>query len=90
MVNQGVKHSIYRIALPSSANSEQKRNFQRKIAAIRQVNPDWAVVSDWAKPGEKEAFMILRKDKDYAYRRAAYQATSALSRVLLGGYGVKS
>ena len=64
-------------------NSRQRHNFEQKIESIRQSNPNWAVVIDWTKPGEKEAFVILRKDKDYAYRRAAYQATSALKNSFL-------
>lgn len=93
MVNmtQGrVGYPVYRIALPKGAGVKQKRDFEQKIAAIKQVNPGWAVVSDWAQPGEKQAFVIVRKDKDYAYRRALYQVQSNLLKAITGGYGVKS
>jgi hypothetical protein len=82
-------HDIYRIALSKDANSKQKRDFEQKIVAIRQVNPGWVVLRDWLKPGEKEAYIMLRKDKDYAYRRALYSAQSHLIKTLVGGYGDK-
>lgn len=92
MAKQAVKgaYNVYRMALPNGANSEQRRDFERKIEAIRRVNPDWAVVSDWVKSGEKEAYVVVRKDKDYAYRRALYLAKSHLARAIVGGYGDKS
>ena len=84
-----VVYPVYRIALPKGADVKQGRDFEQKIAAIRQVNPGWVVVSDWVQPGEKKAYVLFRKDKDYAYRRALYSAQSHLVRTLVGGYSDK-
>jgi hypothetical protein len=78
------------MALLKDANAKQRRDFEQKIEAIRQINPGWAVISDWVKPGEKAAYVIVRKDKDYAYRRALYLATAHLSKTLTGRYSDKS
>jgi len=78
------------MALPRNANSEQRHNFAKQIEAIRRVNPGWVVVHDWAKPWEKEAVVIFRKDKDYPYRRALDLAKSHLARAIVGGYDDKS
>lgn len=80
----------YRMALPSNANSQQRHNFEKQVKAIRQVNPGWVVVTDWVKPGEKEAYLLVHKDKDYPYRRALYLAKSHLAKALVGGYSGKS
>lgn len=81
---------VYRMALPKNANSEQRHNFEKQILAIRQVNPGWIVMNDWAKPDEKEAVVIVRKDQNYAYSRALYLAKSHLDRVFTArGYGDK-
>lgn len=84
-----VATQIYRLALPRSANSAQRNDFEKQISAIRQVNPGWVVLKDWAKPGEKEAVVIVRKDQNYAYNRALYLTKSHLDRVARG-YGDKS
>lgn len=84
-----VVYPVYRIALPKGADVKQRRDFEQKIAAIRRVNPGWGVISDWVQPGEKEAFVIIRGDKDYAYRRALYLAKSHLAKTLVGGYSGK-
>lgn len=89
MVN-GIAPNIYRMALPKNANPKQKRDFKQSVEAIRRVNPGWVVVSDWVKPGEKEAYVIVRKDENYAYRRALYLAQSHLARALGRGYSGKS
>lgn len=84
-----VIYPVYRISLPKGADVKQRRDFEQKITAIRTHNPGWAVVSDWAKPHEKEAYVILRKDKDYTYRRALIAAQTYLTRTLVGGYSDK-
>lgn len=80
---------IYRLALPKNANSEQRHSFEKQVLAIRQVNPGWVVMNDWAKPGEKEAVVIVRKNQNYPYSRALYLAKSHLVRTIARGYGDK-
>ncbi len=80
------KDLVYRIALPDKATSAERRKFRSTVEVIRQVNPEWVLLTDWANPGEKQAYIVLHKDKKYPYRRAGYLITSALSRGLLGGY----
>jgi len=80
-------NAVYRIALPNQASVKERRNFNRSIETIRRANPRWAVVNDWAQQGEDKAFIILPKDKNYAYRRAAYQVEQSLARTFVRGYG---
>lgn len=89
MSGQTVKENanIYRLALPASASPRRQREFKQKIEAIERFNPTWAVVSDRARPGEKKAYIVVRKDENYAYRRALYLAKSHLARAIVGGYG---
>lgn len=80
-------NTIYRLALPSGAGTTKRRNFKRDIATLQQVNPQWAVIPDWTQPGEEKAFIILYKDKNYAYRLTSYKIEMALSKSFLRGYG---
>lgn len=67
MVNQAaeerVAYKAYHLTLPKGASPKQRRYFEKKIELSGQLNPDWAVISDWPRPGEKEAYAIIRKDK---------------------------
>lgn len=89
MEKEKVAYPVYRIALPKGADVKQKRNFEQQVAAIKRVNPGWVVVSDWVQPSEKEAYIIVRKDENYPYRRALYLAKEHLSRAISRGYNVK-
>jgi hypothetical protein len=86
---KGKNPHIYRMALSQNANHVQRRDFEKKIEAIQRVNPAWVVMSDWVRPGEKEAYVMIRKDKDYASRRVLHLMRSHLSRVIVGDYGDK-
>lgn len=78
--------SIYRFALPSSSDRLTRRRFHKNINAIRQLNPSWELVPDWVQSGEREAFVLFFKDKQYSKRRVAYDLSVSLHRAFAGTY----
>lgn len=77
---------VYRVSLSKGATAHDRLDYLRRVEFIRTKKTNWKVVSDWPRPGESEAVVILRKDQNYAQHRAGYAIATSLFRALAGSY----